>query len=211
MSLSRVSSVGLLGALILIPAFLVQDASAARPATDFDEPRSNSSFNSRSTGEDEDMGGLQGELDQVITPEYRQRGMRIERMKDRSLRLLMPSEVMFAYDSDNISREFAPTLRQVGRIMHNRPRLKARVIGHTDSNGSDSYNMDLSLRRAESVADFLSAEGVERNRLRTEGRGEQEPIASNATPRGQQQNRRVELILMRPQRADRPRRGQEMN
>ena len=56
--------------------------------------------------------------------------------------------------------------------------------------------MDLSLRRAESVADFLDGQGVERRRLRTEGRGEQEPIASNANPQGRQQNRRVELILI---------------
>ncbi|MBK8183036.1 MAG: OmpA family protein [Candidatus Competibacteraceae bacterium] len=206
MKVSRISVLGLLALTVSIAGF-TPDAGAARPATDFDNPPpSNSGFNNKSS-EDEDMGGIQGEIEQVITPEYRQRGMRVERMKDRNLRILMPSEVMFAYDSANISREFAPALRQVARIMSKRPRIKALITGHTDSNGSDSYNLDLSMRRAESVADLISAEGIERSRLRTEGRGEQEPIASNATEQGQQQNRRVEMILMRPQRGDRVRRN----
>jgi outer membrane protein OmpA-like peptidoglycan-associated protein len=124
-----------------------------------------------------------------------------------NLRVLLPSEVLFAYDSADISRDFAPTLREVARIMFRRPRLQANVVGHTDSNGSDSYNLDLSLRRAESVAAILSSEGVEHSRLHTEGRGKREPIASNATPEGQRLNRRVEIILYR-QRGDRPRRNQ---
>jgi outer membrane protein OmpA-like peptidoglycan-associated protein len=199
MMTSRAASFGLLAFLVFVPGYFATDAGAAQP---------NSGFNNRSSGEDENFDGIQGEIEQVITPEYRQRGMRVERMSDRNLRVLMPSEVMFAVDSADISREFAPTLRQVARIMSNRPRIRARIIGHTDSDGSDSHNMDLSLRRAESVADFLDGQGVERRRLRTEGRGEQEPIASNANPQGRQQNRRVELILMRPQRGDRARRNQ---
>ncbi|HRD67111.1 MAG TPA: OmpA family protein [Candidatus Competibacter sp.] len=198
MTVSRITSFGLLALLIFIPEFFVPEVSAAPPT---------SGFNNKSN-EDDGLDGVQGEIEQIITPEYRQRGMRVERMPDRNLRVLLPSEVMFAYDSADISRDFAPTLRQVARIMSNRPRVRARIVGHTDSDGSDSYNMDLSLRRAESVAAFIGTQGVERRRLHTEGRGEQEPIASNATPQGRQQNRRVELILIRPQRGDRPRRNQ---
>lgn len=197
MTVSRIASLGLLASLVFMPGFFAPDVGVAQPA---------SGFNNK--GEDDGFDGVQREIEQVITPEYRQRGMRVERMPDRNLRVLLPSEVMFAYDSADISRDFAPTLRQVARIMSNRPRIRARIIGHTDSDGSDSYNMDLSLRRAESVAGFIADQGVERRRLRTEGRGEQEPMASNATPQGRQQNRRVELILVRPQRGDRPRRDQ---
>lgn len=198
MKVARIASFGLSVLLVFILGFLALDASAAPP--------SSSGFNNKSD-EDEGLGSAQGEIERVITPEYRRRGMRVEKMSNGNLRVLLPSEVLFAYDSADISRDFAPTLREVARIMFRRPRLQANVVGHTDSNGSDSYNLDLSLRRAESVAAILSSEGVEHSRLHTEGRGKREPIASNATPEGQRLNRRVEIILYR-QRGDRPRRNQ---
>ena len=145
-------------------------------------------------------GNAQQEIEQIITPEYRRMGMRLEPLPNGSLRLRLPSEVMFAYDSANISPAFVPTLSKVARFMERRPRTRARIIGHTDSVGSDSYNMDLSLRRAESVAAFLNEHGVHPRRLLTTGRGKQEPIASNATPEGRQMNRRVDIILLRPPR-----------
>ncbi|HRZ05466.1 MAG TPA: OmpA family protein [Candidatus Competibacteraceae bacterium] len=152
----------------------------------------------------EDQGGgwgrAQQEIEQIITPEYRRLGMRLERLPNGSLRLRLPSEVMFAYDSANISPGFAPTLRKVAGFMERYPRTRARIIGHTDSVGSDSYNLDLSLRRAESAAAFLNAQGVQQRRLLTDGRGKQEPIASNSTPEGRQMNRRVDIIIMRPPR-----------
>ena len=152
----------------------------------------------------EDQGGgwgrAQQEIEQIITPEYRRLGMRLERLPNGSLRLRLPSEVMFAYDSANISPGFAPTLRKVAGFMERYPRARARIIGHTDSVGSDSYNLDLSLRRAESAAAFLRAQGVHPRRLFIDGRGKQEPIASNATPEGRQMNRRVDIVLLRPPR-----------
>jgi outer membrane protein OmpA-like peptidoglycan-associated protein len=138
------------------------------------------------------------DLDRQITPLKGERDRLAEANPQwRSLRLRLPSEVMFAYDSANISPGFAPTLREVARLMERYPRTEARIVGHTDSAGSDSYNLDLSLRRADSVAAFLSNQGVSSRRLLTEGRGEQDPIASNATPQGQQMNRRVDIILRR--------------
>ena len=85
--------------------------------------------------------------------------------------------------------------------------VRARIIGHTDNQGSQSYNLDLSLRRAESVAMFLSAQGLPSRRLITQGHGEQEPIASNATAEGRQMNRRVDIILFRRDRGNRPARN----
>lgn len=148
----------------------------------------------------EEWGGAQREMERVITPEYRRMGMRLEELPSGALRLRLPSEVMFAYDSASISPAFLPTLDKVAGFMERRPRVRARIIGHTDSIGSDSYNIDLSLRRAESVAGFLMDSGVHPRRLITDGRGSNEPIADNATARGRQMNRRVDIILLRPPR-----------
>jgi outer membrane protein OmpA-like peptidoglycan-associated protein len=185
MHLSRFASAGLLALTVLTTGAFAPLASAAPPAAYADEDSGGG------------MGRAQQEIERIITPEYRRMGMRVERLPDGSLRLRLPSEVMFAYDSANISPGFAPTLREVARLMERYPRTEARIVGHTDSAGSDSYNLDLSLRRADSVAAFLSNQGVSSRRLLTEGRGEQDPIASNATPQGQQMNRRVDIILRR--------------
>ena len=76
---------------------------------------------------------------------------------------------------------------------------RIEVIGHTDNTGSAAFNQDLSQRRASSVANVLRDSGVPSNRLVTFGRGEEQPIASNLTPEGRAQNRRVEIII-RPTR-----------
>ena len=69
------------------------------------------------------------------------------------------------------------------------------MIGHTDNAGSDSYNFDLSTRRAQAVAGIILEEGVSPGRVRSLGRGETQPIASNDTAAGRAQNRRVEIII----------------
>ena len=70
-----------------------------------------------------------------------------------------------------------------------------KMNGHTDSTGAVEYNMTLSDRRADSVADYLAAQGVMRNRVFTQGFGPHYPIADNSTAEGRQLNRRVELVL----------------
>ena len=70
------------------------------------------------------------------------------------------------------------------------------AIGHTDSIGDDAYNQKLSIRRAESVKAYLVSKGVEANRVYTEGKGEKQPVASNATKDGRQKNRRVEIEVI---------------
>ncbi|HAO34289.1 MAG TPA: OmpA family protein [Candidatus Competibacter sp.] len=197
MTLLRTAYLGLLALLIGMPAWLATEATAAQP----------NARSERTAAEDDSLDSARGEIEEIITPEYRQRGMRVERLPNGNLRIRLPSEVLFAYDSADISRDFAPTLRQVARIMSRRPRLQANITGHTDNAGSDPYNLDLSLRRAESVSTVLRSEGVENFRLHTDGRGKREPIATNATAEGRQLNRRVEITLFR-QRADRPRRVQ---
>jgi outer membrane protein OmpA-like peptidoglycan-associated protein len=71
-----------------------------------------------------------------------------------------------------------------------------QIIGHTDSDGEASYNQGLSERRANAVADVLQANGVNYSRIVTIGRGENNPVASNLTPEGKSQNRRVEIVIV---------------
>ena len=70
------------------------------------------------------------------------------------------------------------------------------AVGHTDSVGSDAYNQKLSVRRAEAVKAYLVSKGIEQNRVYTEGKGETQPVASNATRQGRAQNRRVEIEVV---------------
>ena len=70
------------------------------------------------------------------------------------------------------------------------------AVGHTDSIGTVAYNQKLSIRRAEAVKEYLVSQGVERNRVYTEGKGESQPVASNKTAAGRAQNRRVEVEVV---------------
>jgi len=73
------------------------------------------------------------------------------------------------------------------------------IIGHTDSTGSDAVNNPLSVERAQSVRDYLAGRGVPAARIRTEGRGEREPVAGNGNEAGRAKNRRVEIFLREPE------------
>jgi outer membrane protein OmpA-like peptidoglycan-associated protein len=105
------------------------------------------------------------------------------------------SGLLYDFDSDRIRTEAAQNLRNLATSLDKYPNTDLLIVGHTDSQGPDSYNWDLSERRARSAADYLAAQGVVRTRLRTAGRGETEPIAGNDTDAGQQQNRRVEVAI----------------
>lgn len=105
------------------------------------------------------------------------------------------SGLLYDFDSDRIRAEAAQNLRNLAASLDKYPNTDLLIVGHTDSQGPDSYNWDLSERRSRSAADYLAAQGVARTRLRTAGRGETEPIASNETDAGQQQNRRVEVAI----------------
>jgi len=70
------------------------------------------------------------------------------------------------------------------------------AVGHTDSDGGDAFNQKLSVRRADSVKDYLTSKGVEKNRVYTEGKGEKQPVADNKTKEGKAKNRRVEIEVV---------------
>ncbi len=104
-------------------------------------------------------------------------------------------DVTFPVNSADISPAMREVLDRVAQSMIRYPNSLVDVMGHTDSTGSDAYNLDLSRRRAESVANFLSSRGVARARIATVGYGEQYPIADNTTEAGRAQNRRVEIRI----------------
>jgi len=132
---------------------------------------------------------------QRLAAENQALGMEVQRLQDGSIRVGIPSEVSFDFNSDQIRPEFRPTLSELSRILNQDTRSTVTIVGHTDSVGSDAYNMDLSLRRARSVEGELAYLGVDRGRLYTEGRGERQPRADNSTEYGRRQNRRVEIFI----------------
>jgi OOP family OmpA-OmpF porin len=104
--------------------------------------------------------------------------------------------VLFETKSDRISSEFRSTLDQVADSLKARDDITSiEVVGHTDSTGSASYNQSLSERRAEAVAGYLTAQGVNGAFFTSKGMGESSPVADNKTAEGRARNRRVELKL----------------
>ncbi|MBN1424439.1 OmpA family protein [Candidatus Fermentibacteria bacterium] len=105
--------------------------------------------------------------------------------------------VTFAYNSAELNPEALPVLDKAGQLLVDIPEMKVRIEGHTDSDGSDAYNLDLSQRRAESVRAYLTKRfSIDPMRIDARGFGESVPIASNATPEGKALNRRVEFVTV---------------
>tara|TARA_R110000868_G_scaffold225999_3_gene478356 strand:- start:7217 stop:7888 length:672 start_codon:yes stop_codon:yes gene_type:complete len=119
------------------------------------------------------------------------------RREGNNLLLIMPGDVTFATNSANIESQFYGILNDVSGVLNRYPATYVDVVGHADSTGADDYNQRLSEQRATSVAGYLISQGVLRDRFYVAGMGERSPIASNDTPSGRAQNRRVE-ILIRP-------------
>lgn len=109
-------------------------------------------------------------------------------------RALLP--IYFEFDSAELRRDSRELLERVATALQgaNLAGATIRVEGHTDAVGPADYNRELSERRAQTVARFLEAQGVSPGRLRTAGRGEEEPVASNDDEAGRARNRRVELV-----------------
>ncbi len=111
------------------------------------------------------------------------------------IELRMPSDVTFATNQASIQSQFYGALNDVASTLVEYPQTTIDIVGHADSDGTDAYNQDLSERRAGSVKNYLAGRGVQSVRMLSSGRGESQPIASNSTPEGKQQNRRVQITL----------------
>lgn len=115
---------------------------------------------------------------------------------EEAIRVNLPDGVTFAVGSATINSAFRATLDNVAASLIQYPNSLIDVYGHTDSTGSDAFNLDLSDRRAQAVASYLTSRGVNANRVRSKGFGESNPIASNDTESGRAQNRRVEILIL---------------
>lgn len=113
-----------------------------------------------------------------------------------NITLAMPGNITFATNSADLNASFYPVLDKVSSTLVQYDQTMVEVAGHTDSTGGAAYNQALSERRAQSVAAYLTSRGVRGARLIVVGDGENHPIASNDTPEGRQQNRRVELTIV---------------
>ena len=141
------------------------------------------------------MDRQQRRLEQQLAAELGANDVRLTRIDEETLRVDLNSEATFDINSAGIRAGFRESLDKVAGVVGEYDRTAVHVIGHTDSTGSESYNQQLSERRAEAVTRHLVGGGVERSRTRVAGRGESAPIDSNATSAGRSRNRRVEIYL----------------
>jgi len=115
------------------------------------------------------------------------------RRNQEQLQVVMASDVMFSSGSAALQPGARDKLRRFAEVLNRYPRTNVQVIGHTDSKGTEESNEELSRRRARAVAEELAADGVSAGRITTLGRGATQPVATNDTPEGRAQNRRVEI------------------
>jgi outer membrane protein OmpA-like peptidoglycan-associated protein len=140
------------------------------------------------------IGNYMDQQESELRAQLQGTGVSVTRMGDRIV-LNMPSNVTFATDQDQVIPPFYATLDSVAIVLNKFNKTLIDVNGHTDSTGSLAHNQGLSERRAASVANYLASRGVDQRRMSTLGFGPSQPIASNATPEGRAQNRRVEVLI----------------
>ena len=121
-------------------------------------------------------------------------GVSVTRNGDRII-LNMPSNITFNTDQDDVKPQFFPTLNSVAVVLRKFNQTIVDVAGHTDSTGSLQHNQLLSERRALSVSNYLTQQGIDNRRFDVRGFGPSQPIATNATEAGRAQNRRVEIQI----------------
>ncbi|WP_288927623.1 OmpA family protein [uncultured Maritimibacter sp.] len=112
------------------------------------------------------------------------------------LKVVMPQGILFPTDSADVSPALYPDLRALAENLREYPNSSVQVVGHTDNTGQASYNLTLSQRRAQAVLGVIQANGVGAARLQAVGKGDSEPVATNLTPEGRAQNRRVEVLII---------------
>jgi outer membrane protein OmpA-like peptidoglycan-associated protein len=121
-------------------------------------------------------------------------GAVVERVGE-GIQVTFASGLLFDFDSDVVRSEARTNLRNLAASLDKYPGSDLLIVGHTDSVGSDAYNLGLSERRASSAVTYLAGQGVDRSRMRARGLGETEPVAPNETDAGRSKNRRVEVAI----------------
>jgi outer membrane protein OmpA-like peptidoglycan-associated protein len=122
-------------------------------------------------------------------------GVAVTQTPDNQLKLNIPSDISFDTGRTDIKPNLKPILNQFAQGLSNQPNTEIRIIGHTDSTGSNAINDPLSINRAASARDYLASRGVNSHRIMIDGRGSREPIADNGSEQGRAKNRRIEIYL----------------
>lgn len=118
---------------------------------------------------------------------------------DGQIYLIMPGNITFDTNDASIKPGFEPVLNSIAKVIKEYSKTLVYVNGYTDSTGSAATNNALSMMRANSISNYLRTQGVDANRLIANGYGSSNPIASNSTAAGREQNRRVEIVLVNKQ------------
>lgn len=121
-------------------------------------------------------------------------GARVERIGE-GIKITFDSGILFDINSSALRPEAKANLGRLSEILNKYADTDILVEGHTDSTGGSDHNLDLSMRRAQSVANYVTGLQVLANRFRIMGYGEDQPIASNVSAKGRQANRRVEIAI----------------
>lgn len=110
---------------------------------------------------------------------------------------LVTHGILFDVNSDKIKAESYGTLKEIAKVLSENAGVRVKIIGHTDSDGDDAKNLELSKKRSASVKDALAKEfAIDGSRLETDGKGETQPAGPNTTPEGKANNRRVEFVKL---------------
>jgi outer membrane protein OmpA-like peptidoglycan-associated protein len=125
-------------------------------------------------------------------------GVEVVQTADNQLKLEIPSDISFDVGRADIKSNFRSVLDRFAQTLNANPNTEVRIIGHTDSTGSDAINNPLSVNRAASTRQYLSDRGVAMSRIVIDGRGSREPVADNGTDAGRAKNRRVEIFVAEP-------------
>ncbi len=127
-------------------------------------------------------------------------GVEVTQTADNQLKLNIPSDISFDVGRADIKPNFRPILDTFAQGLIRNPEARVRIVGHTDSTGSDAINNPLSINRAAATRDYLVGRGAPVGAITIDGRGSREPIASNSTAEGRARNRRVEIFMAEPAR-----------
>ncbi len=125
-------------------------------------------------------------------------GVDVVQTADNQLKLEIPSDISFDVGRADIKPNFRPVLDRFAQTLNANPTTSVRIIGHTDSTGSDAVNDPLSVNRAASARNYLADRGVASSRIVIDGRGSHEPLADNGSEAGRARNRRVEIFVGEP-------------
>jgi len=122
-------------------------------------------------------------------------GTVVTQTSDNQLKLSIPNDISFDTGRADIKPNLRPILDQFAQGLSQQQSMEVRIVGHTDSTGSDAINNPLSVNRAQSARDYLVSRGVSASRMVIDGRGSREPIADNASESGRARNRRIDIFL----------------